>query len=134
MFAGVMFFIGNSLGGYWQSLDAQQFLNWFAANNGFIQNTIPLVALPTLVGTLLCSILFWRLPSRHWWIAATLSWTGVAILTFSFFVPANSAFASGTFQAADVAPALALWLQIHWIRVILGIAGTAFAYLAVSRA
>jgi len=133
MFAGVMLFIGVSLGGFWQSLDAQDFLNWFARNNGFIQDTIPMVSLPTLLGSLLCSILFWRFPSRRRWLAATLCWFGVAILTFGFFVPTNTAFASGQVHTVDVASTLAFWLQVHWARIILGIAGTTFAYLAVSR-
>ncbi|MBG6147785.1 hypothetical protein IWQ51_005940 [Labrenzia sp. EL_142] len=133
MFAGVMLFIGNSLGGFWQSLDARNFLNWFVTNNGFIQDTIPMVSLPTLLGSLLCSILCWRLPSRRWWLATTLCWSGVAVLTFGFFVPMNAAFASGQIQAADVTSTLAFWLQVHWARVILGITGTTFAYLAVSR-
>jgi len=134
MFTGVMLFIGNSLGGYWQSLGAQQFLTWFATNNAFIQDTIPLVALPTLLGSFLCTFVFRRQPSRRWWLLATLCWISVAVLTFVFFVPTNSAFASRTVPAADVTATLALWLQLHWIRIILGITGTASAYLAVTRA
>ncbi len=134
MFTGVMLFIGITLGGFYQSLPAQRFLDWFATNNGFIQDTIPLVALPTLLGTILCTVLFWRFPARKWWLAALLSWLVIAVLTFGFFVPTNAAFASGTAPVTEVTETLALWLQIHWIRIVFGVLGTTFAYLAVSRA
>lgn len=133
MFSGVMLFIGISLGGFYQNLPAQQFLDWFATNNSFIQDTIPLVAMPTLLGTILCTALSWRLPSRKWWLAALLSWLVVAVLTFGFFVPTNATFASGTMPINEAPETLALWLQIHWIRIVFGIAGTTFAYLALSR-
>lgn len=133
MFAGVMLFIGITLGGFWKSLAPQQFLDWFATNNMFITSTIPLVAMPTLLGAALCAILFWRLPTRRWWVAALLSWIVVAVLTIGFFVPTNTAFAAKALPVSDVADTLSLWLQIHWVRIAFGIAGTAFAYLAVSR-
>ncbi|WP_127114752.1 anthrone oxygenase family protein [Shimia sediminis] len=133
MFAGVMLFIGITLGGFYQSLPPQQFLNWFATNNGFIQDTIPLVSMPALLGTILCTVLFWRRPARKWWVATLSCWLGVAVLTFGFFVPTNSAFAAGNMPIADAPETLALWLQIHWIRFVLGMVATAFAYMAVSR-
>ncbi len=134
MFAGSMLFIGVTLGGYWQSLDAQQFLDWFAAYNVFIQRTIPMVSMPALLGSILCLILFWNSPARVLWIAAVLMWVTVAILTFAFFVPTNTAFASGTIPTSQVTETLAIWLQIHWLRILCGIAATAFAYLAIRRA
>lgn len=134
MFAGVMLCIEITLGGYWQSLSPQQFLDWFAENNGFIWDTIPLVSMPALLGSLLCAVLFWRSPSRRWWIGALLCWLTVAVLTFGFFVPTNTAFASGSFPVIEAADTLHLWLQLHWLRIIFGIAGATFAYLAVSRA
>lgn len=68
MFAGIMLFIGLTLGGYWQSPEPQAFLDWFATNNGFIQDTIPLVAIPTLIGAMICVALSWRQPSGRWWL------------------------------------------------------------------
>lgn len=133
MFAGVMLFIGITLGSFWQSLAPQQFLDWFATNNVLITSTIPLVAMPTLLGAVICTALFRQQPSRRWWVAALLSWIVVAVLTFGFFVPTNTAFAAKTLPVIDVADTLSLWLQIHWLRIAFGVAGTAFAYLAVSR-
>ena len=49
-FAGVMLSIGVTLGGYWRSLPAGDFLNWFAANNQFVSRSIPLIFLPTFLG------------------------------------------------------------------------------------
>nr|WP_258118157.1 hypothetical protein [Mesorhizobium onobrychidis] len=50
MFAGVMLTIGVTLGGYWKSLPAAEFLDWFSQNDRFIIRTIPLVVVPTLIG------------------------------------------------------------------------------------
>ncbi len=36
-FSGVMLCIGVTLGGYWQSLPPQEFLDWFATNDQFLR-------------------------------------------------------------------------------------------------
>lgn len=133
MFAGVMLFIGLTLGGYWQSLEPQAFLDWFATNNGFIQDSIPLVALPTLLGAMICVVLSWIQPSSRWWLCTLLSWLVVAVLTFGFFVPTNTAFAQGAIPVAEAPTTLALWLQLHWLRIAFGMIGTGFAYLATTQ-
>jgi hypothetical protein len=133
MFAGTMLTIGLTLGGYWQSLEPQAFLDWFAANERFVRRTIPVVALPTLAATVSAFALRRRDPARVWWAGALAAWLGVAVLTFAWFVPANVDFASGSFPVEDVPDRLATWLRIHWARIGLGIVGASLGLVAFGR-
>ena len=56
---------------------------------------------------------------------------GVSVLTFAFFVPANTAFASGTMDGATGAAKLGQWLTIHYFRIGFGMAAAVFGCLAL---
>lgn len=74
MFAGAMLTIGVTLGGYWKSLPASDFLDWFSQNNRFIMQVIPLVVVPTLLGLAGSLWLGWgEGQARALWIGATFS-------------------------------------------------------------
>jgi drug/metabolite transporter (DMT)-like permease len=84
-FTGVMLNIGLTLGAYWKGLPPSEFLDWFSANNHLIARTIPLVALPTLIG-LAGSLWFgWSEPTtRYQWLASLCLVIGILIITFAY--------------------------------------------------
>jgi len=134
MFAGVMLTIGVTLGGYWKSLPAAEFLDWFSQNNGFISGAIPLVVLPTLVG-LICSLwLGWGAPeTRILWIGSATCIAGVLALTMIWFVPTNAQFAAKTLPLDQVPARLNTWIMIHYVRIGLAAAASVLGMLAISR-
>ncbi len=130
-FAGVMLSIGVTLGGYWRSLPAQEFLDWFAANNQFVSRSIPLIFVPTLVGLIGSVWLSCGNPELKYWLLSAACLTVVAVLTFAFFVPANTAFASGTMDEITGAAKLSQWLTIHYFRIGFGMAAAVFGCIAI---
>jgi len=130
-FAGVMLSIGVTLGGYWRSLPTQDFLDWFATNNQFVSRSIPLIFMPTLIGLIGSVWLSWGNPDLRYWLLSTLCIVIVAILTFAFFVPTHTAFASGTMDEATGAAKLNQWLTIHYFRIGFGMTAAVFGCIAI---
>lgn len=130
-FAGVMLCIGVTLGGYWRSLPTGQFLEWFAANNQFVARSIPIIFMPTLIGVVGSVILSWGNPELKYWLLSAACIFVVAVLTFAYFVPTNTAFASGTMDEATGAAKLSQWLSIHYFRIGFGMAAAIFGCLAI---
>lgn len=130
-FAGVMLSIGVTLGGYWRSLPTKEFLDWFAANNQFVSRSIPLIFMPTLIGLIGSVWLSWGSPDLKFWLLSTVCIVVVAILTFAFFVPTNTAFASGTMDEATAAAKLHRWLTVHYFRIGFGMAAAVFGCIAI---
>ena len=130
-FAGVMLSIGVTLGGYWRSLPGREFLNWFEANNQFVSRSIPIIFVPTLIGLVGSGWLSWGSPELRYWMLSAACIFVVAVLTFAFFVPANTAFASGTMDGATGAAKLSQWLTIHYFRIGFGMAAAVFGCLAL---
>ncbi len=130
-FAGVMYSIGVTLGGYWRSLPTKEFLDWFAANNQFVSRSIPLIFMPTLIGLIGSVWLSWGNPELKYWLLSAASIFIVAVLTFAFFVPTNTAFAGGTMDDATGAAKLNQWLTIHNFRIGFGMAAAVFGCIAI---
>ena len=130
-FAGVMLSIGVTLGGYWRSLPTQEFLDWFAANNQFISRSIPAIFMLTFIGLIGSVWLSWGGSDFKYWLFSTGCIVVVAILTFAFFVPTNTAFASGTMDEATGAVKLTQWLTIHYFRIGFGMAAAVFGCIAI---
>ncbi|WP_324695163.1 DUF1772 domain-containing protein [Novosphingobium sp. RL4] len=134
MFAGVMLAIGVILGGYWKSLPPEEFLDWFAQHGGRVQNAIPLVVLPTLIG--LGGMLWtdWsNVVSRNLWLGAAGCIVAVLVLTMAWFVPSNTAFASKAIPLDQVSGKLDTWLLVHNVRIALAFAASALGVWAISR-
>ncbi len=130
-FAGVMLSIGVTLGGYWRSLPTQDFLDWFATNNQFVSRSIPLIFMPTLIGLIGSVSLSWGNPELRYWLLSAACVFVVAILTFAFFVPTNTAFAAGNMDAVTGAAKLNQWLTIHYFRIGFGFAAAIFGCIAL---
>jgi hypothetical protein len=134
MFAGVMLAIGVTLGGYWKSLSASDFLDWFGQNSRFIMQVIPLVVVPVLLG-LAGSLWFgWSQgKTRALWIGAILCVVAVLVLTIAWFVPGNAQFASKSIPPDQVPARLDTWLMVHGVRIALAAVASVLGILAVGR-
>jgi hypothetical protein len=126
-----MLCIGVTLGGYWRSLSPEAFLDWFATNSRFISNAIPLLVLPTLVGLAGSLGMAWNSASFAAWVASALSIMAVLILTFAFFLPANTAFANKTIELVALTAKLDQWLMLHYVRVALAMLAAVLGCVAI---
>lgn len=134
MFAGVMLAIGVILGGYWKSLPPAEFLDWFGQNGSRVQNAIPLVVIPTLIGLAGMLWVDWsNSANRYLWIGAIACIVTVLIMTMAWFVPSNNAFASRAIPVDQVSGKLDTWLLVHNIRIALAIVASALGVWAISR-
>lgn len=134
VFAGVLLAIGMILGGYWKSLPAAEFLDWFGQNTRFITRVIPLVLVPTLIG-LAGSLWLGRGEAgpRALWIGAILCIAALLVLTMAWFLPANAAFAAKTVPLDQVPARLATWLMLHDLRIALAALASVLGALALHR-
>lgn len=133
-FAGLMLNIGLTLGAYWKGLPPAAFLDWFASNSHLIGRTIPIVAVPTVIGICGSLWLAWNQPSaRFWWGVALTAIVALMVITALFHLPTNAAFAAKSLPLDQVSPTLDRWLLLHWFRIALGFAATAVGILAIAR-
>ena len=130
-FTGTMLCIGLAFGGYWTSLPPEDFLTWFAVNNGFVARTIPVVLGPALLG-LLGSLWLARRErgARGPWAIATAAMLGVALVTGIYHLPTNAALAGGAILPEAVPTTLRTWLTLHVLRIALALTASAFALRA----
>ena len=134
MFAGVMLAIGVTLGGYWKSLPASDFLDWFSQNNRFIMQVIPLVVIPAVFGLAGSLWLGWSEGrARALWIGALLCIVAVLVLTMAWFVPQNAQFVAKSVRLDQVPARLNTWLMVHYVRIALATVGSVLGILAISR-
>jgi Domain of unknown function (DUF1772) len=134
MFAGVMLAIGVTLGGYWRSLPAADFLEWFGRNDQFIMRTIPLVVVPTLIGLAGSLWLGWSGGgARALWLGASACIAAVLILTIAWFAPSNAQFAAKSISLDQVPTKLDTWLMLHNVRIALAAIASVLGIVALSR-
>lgn len=130
-FLGVMLCIGVSLGSYWTSLTAEDFLVWFERNSGYVARSVPVAVSPALLG-LVASIIIDLGDSDVWlWSASALCVVFVMGLTGGYFVSANRAFAGGGVPVADVPERLRTWLAFHVVRIVVAAIGAILACVAM---
>jgi uncharacterized membrane protein len=133
-FTGAMLTIGLTLGAYWKSLPPGEFLDWFATNSHLVGRTIPIFAVPAVVGLVGSLWLGWTIPSqRYLWLAALVCTIGLFAVTAIHHLPANAAFAAKTVAHDRVAAMLDTWLALHWVRISLGLAASVLGLLATVR-
>ncbi|MFK0162557.1 DUF1772 domain-containing protein [Rhizobium sp. NPDC090279] len=134
MFAGVMLVIGVTLGGYWKSLPASDFLDWFGQNGQFITRTIPLVVAPTLIGLAGSLWSGWgEGTARAYWTGAAVCIAAVLVLTVAWFLPTNAQFASRSIPVDQVPARLDTWLMIHNMRIALAMIASVLGIVAIYR-
>ncbi|QCI67343.1 DUF1772 domain-containing protein [Phreatobacter stygius] len=133
-FAGAMLNIGLSFGAYWKRLPPAEFLDWFGANGWLIGRTIPLFVVPTFIGLAGALWLDWNAPvARGLWLASLAAMIGIGVITFAWHIPTNNAFAAKSIALADIRATLDLWLQLHAVRILLGLASAVLGVVAISR-
>ena len=130
-FAGVMLSIGVTLGGFWRTLPPAEFLSWFETYNGYVAKAVPIIVLPALIGIVGSLIAGWNTEARIWWILSLTFFIAVLILTAVYFVPSNTAFASGSFDVNAVSDKLKQWVSIHYVRIALAFTSGAFGCWAL---
>ncbi|MQB40312.1 DUF1772 domain-containing protein [Rhizobium sp. ICMP 5592] len=129
-----MLAIGVTLGGYWKSLPASDFLDWFSLNGQFVARAIPLVLAPTLIGLIGSLWLGWSEGgARVFWLGAIACVAAVLVLTIAWFVPSNAQFAARSVPLDQVSARLDTWLMIHNVRIALAIVASVFGILAAAR-
>ena len=118
-FSGAMLCIGLTLGGYWRSLPPDEFLTWFAANNQLVARTIPVTVVPAFIGLVGSIWMAWGTSASTLtlWVLSMVCFIGVLVFTFAYFVPTNTAFASGSFDVAEVPAKLNQWISLHYFRI-----------------
>lgn len=124
LFAGAMLVIGFAFVGYWQSLDPDAFLDWFAAHAHRIGGVmIPLGVAATLTAVASAAVT-WPAgrAARIWSLAAAALAVLVLIVYFEAHAPRNAAFVAHAMPRESVAGELAAWARWHWVRVLLGLA------------
>lgn len=124
LLAGAMLLIGFAFVGYWQSLDPDAFLSWFAAHAHRIGDVmLPLGAAATLAAVMSATV-SWRAgrAARTWALVSAVLAVLVVIVYFAAHAPRNAAFAAHAIPRERVAGELAAWARWHWVRVLLGLA------------
>ena len=56
-------------------------------------------------------------PALILWSLSTLCFIAVLVFTFAYFVPTNTAFASGAMDVAAVQAKLNQWISLHYFRI-----------------
>lgn len=132
-FAGTMLCIGVTLGGFWKSLSPQEFLSWFSQNNHFVARTVPIIVLPTMIGLAGSLWSSWFTQGFAWWVMSSLCLIAVLVLTAMYFVPSNTAFASGGVSPDAVPDRLNQWIRVHYLRISLAFLSAVLGILAVTK-
>ena len=132
-FAGVMICIGVTLGGYWPSLRAEEFLAWFERNNGYVARSVPVTVAPAILGLAGSLLASWGDDDVWLWLTSALCVVTVLAMTMRYFVPANTAFANGRVDVDDVPGRLRQWLLVHSIRIALATTAAVVGCIAMQR-
>ncbi len=134
-FAGVMLSIGLSFGGIWLSMPPEQFSTWFAENNAHVSRPNAYVVLVTVIGLVGSTYFGWRSQTqRRLWLASAACMAAIAVITFVYFVPTNTAFSAGTILTSAIPSRVGQWLSILYVRIGLGFVSAALAVVAVALA
>ena len=130
-FLGVMLCIGVTLGSYWRSLPADEFLRWFARNNPYVARSVPLTVAPALAGLAASVAVDWGESDAWLWATSTLCVVAVLGITGAYFVPTNAAFAEGRVTPDDVPDRLGQWLRVRVGRIVLTLGAAIVACVAM---
>ena len=134
LLAGAMLVIGVACVGYWQSLDPDSFLNWFAGH----ADRIGTVMIPLGVGATLAAVASaaatWPAgrSARTWSVTSAMLAALVVIVYLVAHAPRNAAFAAHATLPERVPGELTIWARWHWVRVVLGL-GAFWAQLLTVR-
>jgi hypothetical protein len=130
LLAGAMLLIAVAFVGYWQSLEPEAFLAWFATHAHRIGGLmVPLGAAAT-AAAIGSAVVTWRLGGsiRAWALTSAVLAVLMVVVYFGAHAPRNTAFATRSVAPENVSRELGVWATWHWVRVVLGI-GAFYAQL-----
>lgn len=131
-FSAVMFAIASTLLSYWKSVPATAFVDIFAKQDADIMSMISVVVAPTMIALLATVTMNWKHRTvRYLWLAATVAFVLILVVTVVYFVPNNTAFAAGEIPVDEVAARLEQWGNVHWIRIALAAISAALGGYAI---
>jgi Na+/H+-dicarboxylate symporter len=132
LLAGAMLLIGVAFVGFWQSLDSDSFLNWFAAHADRIGAVMIPLGLAATIASVASAAAAWPAGRavRTWSLTSAMLAVLVVIVYLVLHAPSNAAFAAGTTPPERVAHELATWARWHWVRFLLGLAAFCTQLLA----
>jgi predicted ester cyclase len=124
LFAGAMLVIGVAFVGYWQSLDPEAFLGWFAANAHRIGDLMIPLGVASTLAAVAAAAGAWRAGGavRGWSVGSAVLAALVLLVYLGAHAGRNAAFAAHATPPEHVADELAAWARWHWVRVLLGLA------------
>lgn len=123
LLAGAMLLIAVAFVGYWQSLEPEAFLAWFATHAHRIGGLmLPLGAAAT-AAAIGSAVATWRIggPIRAWAVTAAVLALLVVVVYFAAHAPRNTAFAARSVAPENISRELGTWATWHWVRVVLGV-------------
>ena len=133
-FAGFLLTVALTLVPYWKGLSAEAFLTAFGQLEQPLQTSVGASLVPSLLGVVGSLLLTWNTPSSRWlWLAAAVCLSCLIIVTGRYFLPKNSAFTKRQVPTAEVAQALGLWSQLHWLRVVLALTAAVLGAAALGQ-
>lgn len=129
VYAGAMLTEAMVLVPHWQSLPADDFFAWYAANDkrlldyfGAVTSIMAVLALAASGASL------WEgHPARWYTVFVAVVAVGLVLLFPLYFADVNAAFAAGAVPTAELPAALSSWAFLHWIR-------TVFSFIALGAA
>ena len=123
LLAGAMLLIAVAFVGYWQSLEPEAFLAWFATHAHRIGGLmVPLGATATAAAIVSAGV-SWRIGGsvRAWALTSAALAVLVVVVYFAAHAPRNTVFAARSVAPGNVSRELGTWAAWHWVRVVLGI-------------
>lgn len=133
VFTGTLLTIGLTLGPYWKSLPAAEFLDWFSKNIHFIGRWLPVYLATIALGLAGSLWLGWAdSHQRYLWGAAIICIAGLLIITVVYNGRMNSQFVAKSIPLEHVPVVLNRWLTFHTVRTLLALAASIVGVVAVS--
>ena len=135
LLAGGMVLIEILLVPFWRGVPPAQFRDWFTAHSGRIRALM--VPLGAGAGAVAAASAVAHVAERREGtpaaVAAAAATAGVVAITITVNEPANHQFTSGALTDSETADLLGRWARWHDVRVVLGLAATVAAALALAQ-
>ena len=118
----------------WQRLDPMIFMQGFETTFLLLLPTVVVTLLPGLIG-IIASISLSKdnLAAKKGWKIALYATLASILITSVYHLPTNLAFIDQSYDSAEAASRLQLWVILHWVRIALAIVASVFAILGFQK-
>ena len=120
--------IGLTYAVAWQRLDPLVFMQGFEATFLLLLPTVVVTLLPGLI-SIIASISLSKqnhAAKKSWKMALYATLVSI-VITSVYHLPANLAFIDQSYDSAEAASKLQLWVILHWVRIALAVMASVFA-------